>query len=144
MTTHAALEALSLPRAQAFERGLLVPVSRATRRDHDIPMPIRFTARAWEALVDYSDIGPSGRRHPSPETIRVRLGRVLMSVASAVRGSAGRYLVHNHVLELLLPDFRELRASAGHCLTVAVILTQDEEGADVLTVLAPEEGTPVM
>ncbi len=142
MTPSTGDKALSLPRALAFGCSLLVPVSRSLLLEYGIPAPLRFTAAAWSSLIDAPIATPRGSRPPDRPTIHVRLARFLAFLRTGLDSPGLRsHLLtgQTFVLVAASPAFVDHPA-----VSVAVLLTQDDEGADVLTVLAPEESCAVM
>lgn len=130
-------EALSLPRSVAFNRGLLVPVSRWQRRDHGIPFPVRFTATAWQLLIDIPPSSRSGKR-PDPRVLGLRLDRFLAALRDALGERAAFRRVADGVgcLHLAAPPPLGAGGPPRH---VELVLSRNEEDEAVLTVVTPEE-----
>lgn len=124
MTNTHGLDALALPRSVAFAEGLLVPVAPHLRRAYGIPCPVRFTADAWLSLIAYP--GPRGRE-PSPDALDVRLSRFLTVLRGALNDCRS-FLLASHAISITTSP-----------VSVTVVASEDEEGADILTVALPSE-----
>jgi hypothetical protein len=133
-------EILSLPRAAAFAQGLLIPVAPWRRKEHKIPLAVRFTPAAWEALIAYP--GPRGGE-PDPRWLDGRLEKVLAALGTAIH-SAGVACFRDATMTVLMPSWVGPIRSRGTPLHVLVITTRDEEGQDALTVLLPHEAPPTL
>jgi hypothetical protein len=127
-------QVLALPRATAFDQGLLVPVARWRRERHHIPLPLRFTTQAWEQLVAFR--GPRGGQPTTPQ-LDVRLQRVLTALHTALF-QHGTYTAYHERLHVLMPSWlRHSQTPADPA--VDVLISNDDEGTPTLTVLLPNE-----
>jgi hypothetical protein len=132
-------EILALPRAQAFAEGHLVPVPPWVRKDMGFPIPVRFTAAAFEALVAYP--GPHGGQ-PDPRTLPRRMERVLAMLKDPVV-HLGLEPFRTHKMYIALPDrIGPLRPRPRNGRSMRVVLTLDEEGQETLTILSQYEVLP--
>jgi hypothetical protein len=132
-------EILSLPRAQAFAEGLLVPVAPWIRKSLGLPLPVRFTATAWEALVAYE--GPHGGR-PDPRAFDRRMERVL-SILKEPISTLGLEPFRTHKMHVFLPNWiGPIRPRPKNGLSMRIVLTVDEEGQETLTILSQYEELP--